>query len=186
MPRCAKLITLLLILVCSTSAVGAQELSEVVGRVKSIAQAKRSCWKLNRAQERNTGARKAFEQEWLCRQESVTIYFYQGDSIEAAIKMFEELRTSPVEAPGLFVESPKLGDQSSITTYSAYSRSSYVYFRKSNIVVRIDANTMRNASSALTLKNALRFAHIVEEQISQPNNSFNPTPHQRALYHLNP
>lgn len=173
MRRFTNLIMLLLMLVCSTSAVYSQELSEVVGRVKSVIQAKPSCWKLNRVQERNNSGWVSFEQEWLCRKESVTIYFFQEDSIDGAIKMFEELRTSPVQAPGLFVASPQIGDQSVIRTYPDYSRSSYIFFRKGKIVVRIDSNIMRNAPSTITLKNAIWFAQLIEKQISQPDNALN-------------
>ncbi|HKQ99454.1 MAG TPA: hypothetical protein VJT09_02205, partial [Pyrinomonadaceae bacterium] len=116
-----------------------------------------------------------FEQEWLCPKEAVTIYFFQAPSIEAAVKFYEELITSPVEAPGEHVDSPKIGDQSSITTHTDYSRSSYVYFRKGTIVVRIDSNILKLTTPIRTLENAIRFAQIVEEQIEPPGNSPKPT-----------
>ena len=145
-------------------------------RVKSAVRVKSSCWKLNRAQERQNGERTDFGQEWLCRKESVTVYFYQAPSIEAAVKLFEEMRDAPVASPGRTVDSHKFGDQSFIKSHSPYSKSSYVFFRKINIVIRIDSNIMRNATSERTLKNAVRFAQIVVEQIMPPpNNAMQPT-----------
>ena len=178
MHRFANLTMLWLTLLCFMSISYAQEVSALAERVSSVMRARPSCWRLNRVQERREGERIIFEQDWLCHNESVTIYFYQESSVEAAARLFEVIRSAPVAAPGRLVDSHRFGDESFITSYSAYSRSSYVFFRKDNIVVRIDSSTLtvRNATWERTLRNAVRFAQIVVEQIMPPpNNAMQPT-----------
>ncbi|HEX8071278.1 MAG TPA: hypothetical protein VF546_15085 [Pyrinomonadaceae bacterium] len=162
-----KLLVLLVVLVGSAPGVRAEGLVEIAGRVKGAVEEKRSCWKLNRVQERWEGT--AFEQEWLCgKKEAVTIYYFQRASVEEAAKLFEEIRTSPVQAPGRYVDAPKVGDQSTISAYNEYSTSSYVFFRKGDVVVRIDSNLLARGTPATTLENAVRFAQLVEAQIASP------------------
>jgi hypothetical protein len=147
----------------------AQELADVLAKVKSAIVQKDSCWELKRAENRNLDDSKASEQDWVCGNQVVGIYYYQQPSIEAAGKLLQEIITSPVQAAGQTVPSPKIGDESSIRTYTEYSTSSYVFFRRGNIVVRIDSNLFETTDRAntLTLKNAIDFAKIVDDQILQ-------------------
>jgi hypothetical protein len=110
---------------------------------------------------------------WTCDEDSIMAYLYQAPSVEAAEKIFYELRTSPVAAPfwssdGQNTDSYKFGDEASIRTNHLYVSSSYVFFRKGNIVVRVDSNTgkkSKKTATARTLKNAVKFARLFDEQI---------------------
>jgi len=168
MPRFTNLLILFPILFCSPSIAYTQQVSTVAGRVKSVVQDKSTCWKLTRMQERKSVVRTDVEQEWLCGKESVTIYFYQGITTEAAINLFREMRAAPVASPGRSVDSHKFGDESLITTGALEIRegNTSIFFRQGDMVIRIDAVTMENPQSSSALKQAIRFAQIVAERLS--------------------
>lgn len=166
--RHVKLLITGLALLCSAPVAHAESLSTVAGRVKAVVKEKAPCWKLFHEQEGRNGDRADIWVNWVCGKEGVVVYLYQAPSVEAAVKMFYEMRTAPVAAPGRTLDSYKFGDESWVSSYNPYSRSSYVFFRKGNIIVRIDSGTTGNASSASTLKNAVRFARWFAEQIRQP------------------
>ena len=114
---------------------------------------------------------------WVCGKEGVIAYLYQAPSVEAAVELLYEIRTSPVEssvvAPGEpSIDSYQFGDESFVRSFNLYSRSSYVFFRKGNIVVGIDSGTIGKASSKRTLRNAVRFAQLFAERMPPPHNSF--------------
>jgi hypothetical protein len=108
---------------------------------------------------------KAPEQEWLCDQQVLSIYYFQTPTIEAAARMYHQMINSPVQAPGKPVASPKFGDESSITI-GGYSTDSYVFFRRGSIVVRIDSSSLQKIEAARTLKSAIMFAQIVDKEIA--------------------
>lgn len=175
--RPASLLILSLILLRYTPAAYAGEVSTIAEEVKALVKEKASCWKVFHQQGRNDVDRAELWVNWVCGKEGVVVYLYQEPSVEAAIKLFYEMRTAPVAAPGRLVESYKFGDESFISSYNPYSRSSYVLFRKGSIIIRIDSGTTGKASSARTLKNAVRFAQLFVEKISpQPNNGMYPSP----------
>ena len=168
MPRSANLLILSLALLCSAPTAHAEDVSTVAEKVKAVVNEKGSCWKLFHEQKRRDIDRAEVLVNWVCGKEGVVVYLYQEPSVEAAVKLFYEMRTAPVAAPGRTVDSYKFGDESWVNSYNPYSRSSYVFFRKGNIIVRIDSGTRGKASSARTLKNAVRFAGLFDEQIRQP------------------
>jgi hypothetical protein len=170
-----------LILLCSALAAYAQDVSAVAEKVKVVVKERTGCWKLFHQQERKTSDVTAVEVDWVCGKEGVIVYLYQAPSVEAAVKLLYEIRTSPVQSSTVALGAPpigpyKFGDESYVGSYYLYSRSSYVFFRKGNIVVRIDSSTMGKASSKRTLRNAVRFAQLFAEHMPPPNNSFNPSP----------
>jgi hypothetical protein len=178
MSRTANLLILPLILLCSAPVVIAQSVPPVVEKVKVVVKEKASCWKLYHQQERKDGDRTTVEVNWVCGKEGVVAYLYQEPSVEAATKLLYEIRTSPVESLAVVPGAPPMnpyqfGDESIVRAYLLYSRSSYIFFRKGNIVVRIDSGTMGKASSKGTLRNAVRFARLFAEHIPPPNNSLN-------------
>jgi hypothetical protein len=163
--RPASLLILSLMLLCPPPAVYAGDVSTIAEEVKAAVEEKASCWKLFHQQERKDVDRAELWVNWVCGKKGVVVYLYQEPSVEAAIKLFYEMRTAPVASPGRLVESYKFGDESFVTSYNPYSRSSYVFFRKGSIVVRIDSGTTGKASSARTLKNAVRFARLFVEKM---------------------
>lgn len=177
MPRFANLLMLSLVLLFPLPAAYAQDVSTVAEKVKAVIKDKASCWKLFHQQERKIDDGKAIEVNWVCGNEGVIAYLYQEPSVEAAVKLLYEIRTSPVQSSATSrpVDPYKFGDESYVRSYYLYSSSSYVFFRKGNIVVRIDSGTTGKSTSTCTLRNAVRFAQMFAEQITPPNNSFNPT-----------
>ena len=181
MLRFANLLMLSLILLCSAPTNYAQDASAVAEKVKAVVKEKASCWKIYHQQERKIDGVTAVEVNWVCGKESVIAYLYQVLSVEAAARLLYEIRTSPVSSSAVVPGAPPLdsyqfGDESSVRSYYLYSRSSYVFFRKGNIVVRIDSGTMGKTSSKRTLRNAVRFAQWFAEVMPPPNNSSNPSP----------
>lgn len=181
MHRTARLLILsLMLLWCPPSAYG-EDVSALVEGVKAAVKEKAPCWKLFHQQGPSGIDRAGAWVNWTCGKEGVVAYLYHEPSVEAAVKLFHEMRTAPVAAPGRAVDSYKFGDESFVSSFNPYSRSSYVFFRKGNIIVRIDSGTDGKATSARTLKNAVRFARLFVEQLSAPpNNDMHPTPHQRT------
>lgn len=148
----------------------AQDISAIAGKVKAIVKEQASCWKLYNQQERKNTEIEEINLNWTCGRDGVIAYIYQAPSVETAIKWFYELRTSPVASPVTSsnwrnADSYKFGDESSIRSNFLYSSSSYVFFRKGNIVVRIDSGSSKKTTSARTLKNAVLFARLINEQI---------------------
>jgi hypothetical protein len=169
-----------MLLWCPPSAYG-EDVSALVEGVKAAVKEKAPCWKLFHQQGPSGIDRAGAWVNWTCGKEGVVAYLYHEPSVEAAVKLFHEMRTAPVAAPGRAVDSYKFGDESFVSSFNPYSRSSYVFFRKGNIIVRIDSGTDGKATSARTLKNAVRFARLFVEQLSAPpNNDMHPTPHQRT------
>jgi hypothetical protein len=178
--RFANLFMLSLILLCSAPAASAEDVSTVVDNVKAIVKEKAACWKLYHQQERKDGERTTIEVNWVCGKEGVIAYLYQEPSVEAAVKLLYEIRTSPVQSLAVVQGAPPLdayqfGDETVVRSYLLYSSSSYVFFRKGKIVVRIDSGTMGKASSKRTFRNAVRFAQWFADLIPTPNNSLNRT-----------
>ena len=147
--------------------------------MKSLVKEKETCWKLFRQQERKNTEFSEVELDWVCGKENVITYLYQLPSVEAADKLLYEICTSPVQSSAVALGAPPIdsyqfGDESFVRAYLLYSRSSYVFFRKDNIVVRIDSGTTGKASSKRTLRNAVLFAQFFAERMSLPDNSFAP------------
>ena len=180
MSRTANLLILPLILLCTAPAANAQDVSAVAEKVKSVVKKSEPCWKLYRQQERKHGDGKAVEVNWVCGKEGLIAYLYQELSVDAAAKLLYEIRTSPVgssaHVPGApTVDSYQFGDESFVGSYYLYTRSSYIFFRKGNIVVRIDSGSSGKTSSKRTLRNAVLFAQLFAEQMSLPNDDMHPT-----------
>ena len=174
----AKLLVLSLVLLCSAPAAYAEDISDVAEQVKAVVKEKQPCWKLYHQQDRG----KAVEVNWVCAKEGVIAYLYQESSVEAAARLLYEIRTSPVASlarvPGAPPEdSYKFGDESFVRSYFSYSSSSYIFFRKGSIVVRIDSGSEGKTSSERTLRNAVLFAQLLIERMPPPNNGMHPTPH---------
>ena len=172
--RSTNLLMLSLILLCSAPAAYGQDVSAVADKVKAVVKEKASCWKLFRQQERKNTEFSEVELDWVCGKESVIVYLYQAPSVEAAAKLLYEIRTSPVvssaHVPGAPpTDSYQFGDETSVGSYYLYSRSSYVFFRKGNIVARIDSGSAGKTSSKRTLRNAVLFAQLSAEQMPPPN-----------------
>lgn len=181
MLRFAGLLMLPLILLCSAPAASAQDVSAVAEKVKVAVKEGARCWKLYHQQERKDGDRTAVEVNWVCGEEGVIAYLYQVPSVEAAARLLDEIRTSPVGSSAVVPGAPPMdsyqfGDESVVRSYYLYSRSSYVLFRKGDTVVRIESGTTGKASSERTLSNAVRFARLFAERLPPPDKSFNPTP----------
>jgi hypothetical protein len=179
--RYANLFMLALTLLCSAPTAYAEDVSTVVEEVKAMVEKKSSCWKLLRQEERKNTEFLEIDLDWVCGKESVVAYLYQVPSVEAAAKLLYEIITSPVQslavAPGAPpTDSYKFGDESYVRAYLLYSRSSYVFFRKGNIVVRIDSGARGSGSHKRILRNAVRFAQLFAERMPPPSNSSNPTP----------
>lgn len=173
--RYVNLLMLSLTLLCSAPAADAQNVSAVAEEVKAIVKEKASCWKLYHQQERKDGDHTTVEVNWVCGKEGVVAYLYQVPSVEAAAKLLNEIITSPVQSLAVAQGAPPLdayqfGDESYVRAYLLYSKSSYVFFRKGNVVVRIDSGTMWKASHKRTLRNAVRFARMFAERIQPPGN----------------
>jgi len=166
--RTASLLILSLMLLCPAPAASAEEVSAIVEGVKAVVKEEASCWKLFHQQGPRVTDRAEAWVNWACGKEGVVVYLYREPSVEAAVKLFHEMRTAPVASPGRVVDSYKFGDESFVTSFNPYSRSSYVFFRKGNIIIRIDSGTNGKASSARTLRNAVRFARWFDERMSQP------------------
>jgi hypothetical protein len=183
MYRTARLLILTLVLLCCAPSAYGEDVPALVEGVKAAVRKKAPCWKLFHQQGRRETDRAEAWVNWACGKDGVAAYLYHEPSVEAAIKLFQEMRTAPVAAPGRAVDSYKFGDESFVSSFNPYSRSSYVFFRKGNIIVRIDSGTNGKASSARTLKNAVRFARLFVEQLSAPpNNGMHPTPHHVASH----
>ena len=164
-----SLCTLSLALLCSAPTAYAKDVSEVAADVKGIVKAKTSCWKLFNQHERKLTEFWEIDLDWVCGKESVVSYLYQTPSIEDATKLLHEIVNSPVQSittiPRHPVDHHKFGDESYVGSYYLYSRSSYIFFRKGNIVVRIDSSSSGKTSSKKTLTNALRFAQLYAEHM---------------------
>lgn len=178
MRRYAKILMSLIVVSCCALTVYAQSVSEVAEKLKTVLREKAPCWKTFRQQERKSTEFVEAELDLMCGKESVIAYLYQAPSVEAAAKLLYEIRTSPVAAPatlpaGNSVDSYKFGDESYVSTYYHYSRSSYVYFRKGNIVVRIDSNMLAKPTSARTLRNAVWIAQLLADLI-RPDSKWKP------------
>lgn len=143
----------------------AQDLPDLVTKVKSAVAQRDSCWELKRAEDRKVDDTKRSEQDWVCRNQVVGVYYFQERSPEAAAKLYREIITSPVQAPGRHLDSPKFGEESSISTYNEYSTSSYIFFRRGNIVVRIDSSPLERVDGSLILQNAITFATVVDQAL---------------------
>jgi len=177
MYRTVCLLILSLVILCCTPSAYGKDVPALVEGIKAAVKEKAPCWKLFHQQGRRDVDRAEAWVNWVCGKEGVVAYLYHEPSVEAAIKLFHEMRTAPVAAPGRAVDSYKFGDESFVRSFNPYSRSSYVFFRKGNIIVRIDSGTSGKASSARTLKNAVGFARLFVEQLSAPPNSgMHPTP----------
>src|SRR5215208_1926265 len=180
MAQHVALFMLSLILLCSASTAYAGDVPIVAEEVTVMVKEKASCWKLHRQQERKNVEFPEVELDWVCGKESVIAYLYQASSVEAAAKLLHEIVTSPVQSSAVVPGAPptdiyQFGDESYVGSYYLYSKSSYVFFRKGNIVVRIDSNGMWKPTSKRTLRNAVRFAQLFDECMPPPNNSFNPS-----------
>ena len=173
MCRYAKILMSLLVVSCCALTVYPQSASEVAEKLKATLKEKAPCWKLFRQQERKGTEILEVDIDLVCGKDSVIAYLYQAPSVEAAAKLLYEIRTSPVAAPaappaGSSVDSYRFGDESYVRTYYEYSRSSYVFFRKGNIVVRIDSNMLAKPTSARTLRNAVLIAQMLAD-LMPPN-----------------
>ena len=185
MSRTAILLTLTLMLLCPARAVNAQDVSKVSKKVEAIVKEKISCWKLFHQEERKVGDRSEVLVNWVCGKEGVVVYLYQESSVEAAAKLLHEIRTSPVQSLAVALDAPpvgpyQFGDESVVRSHLLYSSSSYVFFRKGKIVVRIDSGTTGKASSKRTLRNAVRFAQLFADHLPPPNDSLNQTRNQKS------
>jgi len=174
MYRFAYLFMLSLALLFAAPTASAEDLSTIADKVKAVVNEEPSCWKLYRQQQRETIQFLEVDLDWVCGKESVIAYLYQAPSVEAASKLLYEIRTSPVQSSAVALGAPpldsyKFGDESFVGAYYLYSRSSYILFRKGDIVVRIDSSTRGKASSKRTLKNAVRFAQLLDEYMPPPN-----------------
>jgi hypothetical protein len=171
MRRFAKILLLLLMALCPAQIISAQGISGVAEKVKSSVKAKAGCWKLNRESRREIAEFTEDEQEWECRKEYVRVVIYQMDSDTSASKLFRDQRDQITQSPGRVVDEYQFGDESRVLSSFQYSTSSYIFFRRGNLMVRIDANTDRNGTSTSTLKNAVLFAQLLEENLTPPDNS---------------
>jgi hypothetical protein len=173
--RRVNLLILSLALLCAAPAAYAGDVSEVAEEVKAIVREKAPCWKLFRQQERKIPEFWEIDLDFVCGKASVIAYLYQTPSVEAAAKLLYEIVTSPVQSsatiPGHPVVTDKFGDESYVGAYFLYTRSSYVYFRKGHIVVRIDSSSSGKASSKKTLKNAVIFAQFLAQHMPPTNSS---------------
>ena len=160
-----RFILSLLVLFCVQAAYS-QDISGVVKKVEALVN-DASSWKIQRRQERNRDDSKVMETDWVNGREIVGVYLYQEPSVEAAANLLEEMRTAPVESIATTgpVGRYDFGDESYIRSNGVYSTSSYILFRKGNVVVRIDSTSSGKITSACTLKNAVRFARLFEEQL---------------------
>lgn len=175
--RRANLLMLLLALLWLVPAAHAQDVSDVAEEVKAIVKEKAPCWKVFRQEERKQAEFWEIDLDWVCGKASVGAYLYQTPSVETAKNLLNEIVTSPVQSltttPGHPEINDKFGDESYVRYYLAYSNSSYVFFRKGNIVVRLDASGSGETSSQKTLKNVVMFAQFFAEHISSPKSSSN-------------
>jgi|ERR1044071_6112272 hypothetical protein len=167
-PRIDKFVTVAalflvsLILLCSSTA-SAKEASAIASEVKAIVKKEKPCWKIYHEQERKDGDFHSVEVNWVCGKDGVIVYLYQVPSVEAAAKLLREIITSPVQSSAVALGTPPIGpyqfgDETHVGSNYMYSSSSYVYFRKGNIVFRIDSGATARTTSKRTLKHALRFA----------------------------
>jgi hypothetical protein len=176
-----------LLLLCSAPAAYGQDVSAVAVKVKAVVNKSAPCWKLYHQQERKHGEGRAVEVNWLCGKEGVIAYLYQEPSVEAAAKLLHEILTSSVGSLATVPGPPPLdsyqfGDESSVRSYFLYSKSSYVLFRKGNIVARVDSGSAGKTSSKRTLRNAVLFAQLFAEQMPPPNNGMHPTASQLGCH----
>jgi len=173
--RRANLLMLLPALLWLVPAAYARDVSDVAEEVKAIVKEKAPCWKVFRQEERKQAAFWEIDLDWVCGKEIVGAYLYQTPSVETAKKLLNDIVTSPVQSltttPGHPVINEKFGDESDVRSYFAYSNSSYVFFRKGNIVVRIDSSGSGKTSSQKTLENAVLFAQLFAERISSSRSS---------------
>ena len=186
MSRIVILFILLLILLCSAPAVNAQDVSTIAKNVKAIVKETSSCWKLFHEEQRTVGDRAEVWVNWVCGKEGVVVYLYQESSVAEAAKLLYEIRTSPVQSLAVAIGTPPIGpyqfgDESFVRSNLLYSSSSYVFFRKGNMVVRTDSGTTGKASSKRTLKNAVRFAQLFVDHMPPPNDSIKQTRNQQPL-----
>jgi hypothetical protein len=156
----------LLILLCPAEAAHAQDVGALAEKLEAAVKEGAPCWELVHRQEREGDDGSAVELNWVGGEEAVMVYIYHGTSVEAAADLFQRMRTAPVASPGQVVDSYKFGDESKVTSYHPYSRSSYIFFRSGRVVVRIDSSTTGEATSARTLENAVSFARLTVEQIT--------------------
>ena len=144
MTRTAILLILPLILLSPAPALNVQDVSTIANEVKAEVKEKGSCWKLFHQEQRKNGDRAEVWVNWVCGKEGVVVYLYQESSVEAAAKLLYEINTSPVQSLAVAMDAPPIrpyqfGDESFVRSNLLYSSSSYVFFRKGNIVVRIDS-----------------------------------------------
>ena len=154
---------LALVLLLAVQAGYTQDISTIVKDVEASLPNDTSGWQIHRKQERDQG--KVIELDWVHAKEIVGVYLYQESSVEAAAQLLYKIRTAPVASITPTVNKFEFGDESDVRSNHHYLSGSYVLFRRGNVVVRIDSTSTGKTTPARTLKNAVRFARLFDEQL---------------------
>ena len=133
------MLVLSLVFLVAVQAGYTQDISTVVKDVEALLPNDTSGWRIHRKQERDQG--KVIELDWVHEKEIVGVYLYQESSVEAAAQLLYKMRTAPVASITPTLNKYEFGDESEVRSNHHYLTSSYILFRKGNVVVRIDSTS---------------------------------------------